>query len=157
VFDAPIDRVWEMFHDPRSHVAKFELMGHRDVEILDQQRSEGLLRIEISQVVDVEIPGFAKRFLQPTNTVISNDRWERRPDGSCGGGFEAAARGAPVKVSGTTEARSLGDGTSHYEISFAIAVNVPLVGGRIAAWAEGDARRQLEQEFAAGDEWLAHH
>ena len=33
-------------------------------------------------------------------------------------------------------------------------MNVPLVGGRIAAWATGDIERQIREEFEAGDTWL---
>ena len=44
-----------------------------------------------------------------------------------------------------------------YTLDIAIDVNVPLIGGKIADFARGDAKRQVEQELAAGDAWLASH
>jgi hypothetical protein len=36
-------------------------------------------------------------------------------------------------------------------------VKVPLIGGKLADWAKGSVKEQLDQEFAAGDRWLAAH
>jgi hypothetical protein len=32
-----------------------------------------------------------------------------------------------------------------------------MLGKKLESWAEGDVEEQLENEFAAGDEWLAKH
>ena len=73
VFNAPIDAVWDMFSDPDSHTTKFESMGHRDIEVLEADSSESGLHMKVRRVVDVELPGFAKKFLKPTNTVTTTD------------------------------------------------------------------------------------
>ena len=36
-FAYPAETVWEMMHDPDSHVAKFERMGHTDMEVLSSE------------------------------------------------------------------------------------------------------------------------
>jgi hypothetical protein len=155
-FDHPTGAVWAMFTDPASHVAKFEGMGHRDLEVLETSFEDGVFRIRISRVVEVELPGFARKALKPTNTVITTDTWRDRGDGSYGGEYVVETVGAPVEASGTTSLRPDGDGT-RYDVAVRFAVKVPLLGGRITDFFKGDVRSQIEQEFAAGDAWLAAH
>jgi hypothetical protein len=153
VFDAPIDAVWSMFCDPSSHLAKFEDMGHRDIEIVESESSADRFHIVVRRVVDVDLPGFAKRVLKPSNTVITTDDWDRAADGSCSGVQKVETQGAPVKISATTALTAEGERT-RYDVSVHLEVKVPLIGGKLSDWAKGMVREQLDQEFAAGDRWL---
>ena len=154
VFDAPIDEVWAMFCDPTSHLAKFEDMGHRDIEVVESQGSDDAFHIVVRRQVDVDLPGFAKRVLKPSNTVITTDDWQRAEDGSCNGVQKVETQGAPVKISSTTALTADG-GRTRYDVSVQLDVKVPLIGGKLSDWAKGMVKDQLEQEFAAGDRWLA--
>lgn len=156
IFDAPIDRVWAMFCDVDAHVAKFTHMGHRDIEVLEHEADADHVRVVITRLVDVDLPGFAKKVLKPTNTVVSTDEWRRTDDGYRGT-YRLETKGAPVEIKGTTWIRPEGDDRTFYETSVSVKVNVPLVGGKIADWAKGDGRKQIDEEFAAGDRWLADH
>ena len=155
-FDAPIEAVWAMFSDPASHVAKFEGMGHREVEVTETENIDGTFTITVSRQVDFDLPGFAKKFLKPTQNIVSTDVWKAHSDGTYSGEWKAEAKGAPVDTNGTTRLSPKGDKTE-YELSFELKVNVPLVGGKIEKWAKGDAMKQIDDEFAAGDTWLADH
>lgn len=156
VFDAPIDKVWAMFTNKDSHIAKFESMGHRDIEVLDYEADDDHVRIKIRRVVTIDVPGFAKKVLKPTNTVTSVDEWRARGDGSYAGEYSAET-GNPVHISGTTLIRPEGDDKTHYEVTVSIKVNVPLIGGKISNFAKGDVEKQMQAEFACGDRWLAEH
>ena len=155
-FDAPIEKVWAMFTDPEAHLAKFASMGHRDIKLLESDLDGTNFTMKVERVVDVDLPGFARKVLKPTNTVISTDDWHANDDGTYGGSWVLDTIGAPVDVKGTTELVPDGD-TTVYTLTFDLKVNVPLIGGRIANWARGDAVKQVEAEFAAGDVWLADH
>lgn len=156
VFDAPIDRVWAMFRDPESHVAKFASMGHRDIEVLDQEVSDDRLVVTVRRQVTVEVPGFARKVLSPTNTVTSVDDWRRLPDGTCSGSYTVDAKGVPIDVKGSTRLTPDGDRTT-YEVVVDVNVNIPLIGGKVTSWAKGDIEKQILDEFAAGERWLAAH
>lgn len=154
-FHAPIDRCWAMFSDPAAHVAKFEGMGHHGVTVVEKKKTKKQLRIVITREVELEgVPGFAKRFLKPRNTVVSTDEWNDLGDGTYGGRFVMDTKGAPVGIAGTTLLEADGDRT-HYTVTVDISVNVPLVGGKLADFAKGIASKQLDDEFRLGDEWLA--
>jgi len=155
VFAAPIDAVWAMFRDPASHEAKFARMGHRDIEVVDSSGDDERFHLVVRRLVDVDLPGFAKRVLKPTNTVTTTDTWRREPDGSYSGTQEIDTQGAPVRISATTALAPTDDGAgTRYAITVDLDVKVPLIGGKLADWSKGMVSGQLDEEFAAGDDWL---
>jgi uncharacterized protein YndB with AHSA1/START domain len=154
-FDAPIAKVWKMFCDPASHTAKFEAMGHRDIEVVEKKASKAGIKMVVSRSVDVDLPGFAKRVLKPTNTVISTDEWKDNGDGTYGGTFSADTKGAPIKVNGTTLIEADGKNATHYVVQTSIEVKVPLIGGKLSDFSKGIVNKQMDDEFRLGDEWLA--
>jgi hypothetical protein len=156
-FDAPIGKCWEMFHDPASHVAKFEGMGHHGVTVIDQEATPGSLHLEVTREVDVDgVPGFARKWIKPRNTVVSVDDWHDHGDGTYGGEFSLDTSGVPVDITGTTLLEPDGE-TTQYTVTVEIKVNVPLVGGKLASFSRSIVDRQLVAEFALGDTWLAEH
>lgn len=156
-YDAPIDAVLAMLRDPDATKAKYEGMGHRDVEILGCDDVDGVLQIESTRVVDVDLPGFAKKVLKPTNTMRQKDEWRETGDGGWDGTFDVEVAGAPVALSGRMSLTPEGDRCTH-DVTITMNVKVPIVGGRIADWAgKNDVRQTLDAEFAFGDSWLAEH
>jgi hypothetical protein len=157
-FDAPVERVFEMMTDPASHVAKAKRAGHQDIDIVEEQRDETGLLIRIARTVHLELPGFAKKVLQPKNRIISTDEWRDNGDGTYGGTFSTEFKsGAPIDLKGSTKIAPDGDDKTTYEVEIDVSVKVPMLGKKLEKWAEGDVEEQLENEFAAGDEWLAKH
>lgn len=156
-FDAPIAACWAMFSDPASHVAKFEGMGHHDVTVLEKKKTKKSLSITITREVDIDgIPGFAKKFLKPQNTVVSVDTWNDNGDGTYSGEYTLDTKGTPIDISGSTTITPDGDQTI-YSVAVNIKVNVPLVGGKLENFAKGIALKQLQEEFDLADAWLAAH
>ncbi len=157
-FDATPTQCWAMFSDPESHVNKFTVMGHHDVTVLEKKKTKKQLRMVITREVDIDgIPGFAKKFVKPRNTVVSTDEWNDLGDGTYGGTFSIDTKGVPLKLDGDTSIVDAGDGKSLYTVVLQISVNLPLIGGKLADFGKGIALKQLDEEFAIGDEWLAAH
>lgn len=156
-YDAPIERCWRMFSDPASHVAKFEGMGHHDVTVLEEEALDDGLRIVVTREVDVDgIPGFAKKFVKPRNTVVSIDEWRDNGDGTYGATLQIDTKGVPIAMDGVTTLEADGDRT-RCTVTVDLSVSVPLVGGKLANFAKGIVDEQLDEEFALGDVWLAEH
>jgi hypothetical protein len=156
-YNAPVDAVLAMFRDPEATVAKYESMNHREVTVLECTETHGVLRIRSSRVVDVDVPGFAKRVLKPTNTMRQTDEWQKRKDGSWEGTFDVEVQGAPIHISGTMSLTPEGSKSIH-EVTINVNVKIPIIGGRIADWAgKNDVRRSLDGEFAFNTQWLAEH
>lgn len=156
-YEAPVDAVLSMFGDPEAIVARYEGMGHRDVEVLECARTDASLVVRTTRVVEVDLPGFARKVLSPTNTMVQTDRWTAAGDGTWDGTVEVEVKGAPVQMSGTMRLTPDGDATQ-MDLTLSMSVKVPLVGGKIADWAgKNDVPATMAAEFAAGDAWLADH
>ena len=156
-YAAPVDAVLAMLRLGDATIAKYQSMGHRDVEIIECSGDERRLRVESSRVVDVELPGFAKKVLKPTNTMHQIDDWRATDDGAWEGVFAVDVQGSPVRLSGTMRLTPQGTACTE-DITVSVTVKVPLIGGKIASWAaNNDVKRTLDAEFAFGDEWLATH
>lgn len=155
-YDAMVDSVIDVLSDADAVTARYAGMGHRDIEIRECERTDDSARIVTSRVVDVELPGFARKVLSPTNTMVQTDEWHRDGDGWTGE-FHVDVAGAPVEMSGTMSLTPDGSGTVH-TVTTSMKVKVPLVGGKIADWAgKNDIPRTLQAEFDANESWLAAH
>lgn len=155
-FDRSIDDVWAMLRDPASHVAKFTSMGHRDLEVLDEQATDDSLDLTIRRLVDIDVPSVAAKFVKPTNTVTSVDHWARQADGTLAGHYEVDIKGVPATTKGTTSVVPDGDGAL-YSVTLDVKVKVPVVGDRVAKALRPQLEAQMGEEFAACDTWLAEH
>ncbi|MGA2210602.1 MAG: DUF2505 domain-containing protein [Acidimicrobiales bacterium] len=156
-YAAPTDAVVAMLRDPNATVSKYETIGHRDVEMLACAETDGVLHIESKRVVDVDLPGFAKRVLKPTNRMHQTDEWREGTGGTWDGTFDVEVQGAPIHISGTMRLTPDGDSTRH-DVTIEVIANVPFIGGRLADWAgNNDVRKSLDGEFACNAGWLAEH
>lgn len=154
-FKASAASCWEMFSDPASHVAKFEGMGHHGVTIVEKKKTKRSLSLTITREVDLDgIPGFAKKFIKPRNTVVSIDHWVDNGDGTYSGEFTIETKGTPITIAGTTRVDPVAD-AAVYTVEVEVKVNVPLVGGKLEGFAKGIVDKQLNDEFRLADEWLA--
>lgn len=158
-FAAPIDAVWTMICDPDAQLAMFERMGYRDIELVEHRLEGDHLHLVTRRSITLDLPGFARRVLRPTNTMHSVDDWHLttdRDDGGATGATGAIAMridGAPVAIDGTVTLTPEGDSTV-YAITIDVDVRVPVVGRKIAAWALRDVERQFALQFEAADGWL---
>ncbi len=148
VYPVPVDAAIALFADRDATVAKYTSMGHRDVAILESPRADDELRVVSTRVVDVDLPGFARKALKPTNTMVQTDEWRRAADGSWSGTFDAEVKGSPVRIAGRMTLAPEGGGCRH-DVTIDLTVKIPLIGGKIADWAaKNDVRRTLDAEFA---------
>jgi hypothetical protein len=156
-YAAPVESVISMLCDPAATVAKYEGMGARDVAVLECEEHDHQLHVQSSRVVDVDLPGFAKKVLKPTNTLRQDDQWQEGDNGEWDGSFAIEMHGSPVHLAGKMRLVPAGGGCRH-DVTISVDVKVPLIGGRIAEWAaKNDVQRSLDAEYEFGDRWLAEH
>lgn len=155
-YQAPYDAVWAMLADAETMRARYEGLGHRDVEILETSgdADSDRLVMKVHRVVDIDLPDIAKKVLKPTAVCIQTDEWWPAGDGH-DGTFRVETKGQPVEITGKTKVRPGEGGTTDFEVSVEVKVKVPVIGGKIAGIMRGDAEKLMEDEFAWNDERLA--
>ena len=146
-YQAPVEAVIALFVDSNVVRARYEAAGDRDIEILECGPDGDGFVIRTSRTVDVDLPGFARRVLKPTNTLVQVDRWgPADAAGARNGDFAIEVKGAPLKIRGTMRVAPAGGGCRHI-VQGKLDVKVPVIGGKLAGWAEGPSQQRLDAEY----------
>jgi hypothetical protein len=146
-------RVVEVMTDPETLQEKYAALGHRDVRIVEHEvHPDGSITVRSKRAVPMDVPGFAKRFLSPMNTVEQHDEWNPpAADGGRIGTWRVTATGVPVRVGGDLSVQPDGAGATVVVMSGEVGCSIPIVGGKLAAFVGADVERTMhaEEEFNA--------
>ena len=154
-YAAPPDVVFDAMTDPAVLAEKYAALGHRNIEIIEHSASRVGVAVHSRRDVPMDVPGFARRLLSPTNTVEQRDTWgPATADGSRTGTWEVTARGVPVKVGGTLRLAPAANGTI-VEIRGDVTSSVPLIGGKLASFIGHDVERTMHAEEEINDGHLS--
>jgi Protein of unknown function (DUF2505) len=156
VYAAPPDAVFAVMTTPEALVEKYTALGHRDVTIIERSERGGAVRVTSRRKVPMDVPGFAKRFVKPLNTVEQTDEWQApSAKGERHGTWKVSAAGVPVSVGGTLHLAAAPKGRTVVEISGDVTCGIPLVGGKLASFVGGDVERTMHGEEEFNDRYLA--
>ncbi len=136
---------YEFMVGEQTTTAKYEALGNHEVSVQVSPEGDGD-RIDVSRVVDLDVPGFLKKVVSPNNTYEQVDRWTPVGDGH-DGVFTIDVKGAPIKLWGTMTLRPAGSGVE-YRIMGEAKVSIPLIGGKAADYVVGQAKQIAGQEVA---------
>lgn len=158
-YAASPDVVFAVMTTPDVLIEKYTALGHRDVTILEHsvtgRERGGGVSVRSRRKVPMQVPGFAKRFLDPENTVEQHDCWSAAAaDGTRTGTWQVSARGVPAKVGGTLRLCPAAGGTE-VEITGEVNCSVPLVGGKLASFIGADVESTIRGEEEFNDLHLA--
>ncbi len=157
VYDADAATVIAMLTDRDYLQAKVNELGHGPGEVLEcDPDGSGGWRLVTTRIVEIEVPGFAARFIQPTNTMKQTDEWGPDRDGVRDGSWKVEARGVPVSLSGTMRLQPRGAGSVEF-INGTIKANVPLVGGKLEKLVFQGVDDNIGHELEFNRKWLASH
>jgi hypothetical protein len=147
-FDHPVDAVFGVLTDFEAVKAKYEAIGQHDIELVQRdQADDGAVTLVTRRVVPLDVPGFAKKVLSPSQTVVQTDSWGApEADGGRSGTFTAESKGTPAQVSGRLRLSPDGPDACRNLSDIEIEVKVPLIGGKIADFVSKDARRAIDHE-----------
>jgi len=154
-YDHPADAVFGVLTDFDAVRAKYEAIGQHDIELVRRdQEDDGSVTLVTRRVVPLDVPGFARKVLSPSQTVVQTDTWGP-PDagGARSGTFRAESKGTPVRVSGVLRLSPDGPDACRNVSDIDIEVKVPLVGGKIADFVSKDARKAIDHEQT----WIRQH
>ena len=146
VFDADVATVFALMSDPGFLERKYDALGARDIRVESVDDRDGAPRIVTRRTVTVDLPGFAKKVMQPTNALVQTDDWApEAADGSRVCTYLVELQGVPSRIQGTVTLRGE-HGRTRQDVEARVTVSVPLLGGRLERFAVGNAERQLQEE-----------
>ncbi len=147
-YPVDVDTALNYFASADGTKGRYEALGDKNIEVLESGLTpDGGAKIVTKRVVEMDLPKFAKKAFNPTNTLTQTDVWSA-PDenGVRTGTWKADIAGAPVETGGTMLLEPEEQGC-RYTVVGTIKVKVPIVGGKIAQFAEGSAGDILKAEI----------
>ena len=153
-YDADVETVYRLISDPAFIERKYADQGATDITI-DSADGGGAISNEITRKVTIDLPGFAKKVMSPTNTMVQKERWSP-PDASgqrvCT--YSIEVHGVPSRISGTVTLSPDAGGTRQ-DIEAEVKVSIPLLGGKLEKFAVESGTKQLADEATFTQKELA--
>lgn len=147
-YDADVETVYALITDPAFMERKYVAVGGKDVAI-DKTDTDGGCELVTRRTLTVDLPGFAKRVVQPTNTAVQHENWAATDaDGRRVCTYHVEIQGMPSSIVGTVVLAPDGSGTSQV-IDADVKVSIPLVGGKLEKFGveTGTADLNAQTEF----------
>ncbi len=128
-----VNTVYDFVTDPENIKKRCEASGERNVRI-EVEEAGGTKIITATREIDSDLPGFAKKLFNATNTIIERREWRNAGEKkTCKSHIDVV--GTPGKIDSNVTISPSGSGCT-YDIEFEATAKVPLI------------RRKLEQFIA---------
>lgn len=151
-YTAPPAEVFAMLSDPAFVEAKCLASGSIEASA-ETSQEDATTTIVSRRVLPAKLPGFAKRFVGETVTLVETQKWSDPVDGTRTGSFVVDFGNNPISFSGDVTLSPDGPGT-RVEYIGQIKCTVPLVGGKIEGVALEWITKYLDKEQRVGTDWL---
>lgn len=147
-YAADADAVFALLCDPEMITARFEAAGDTDIEVVRCKPDGDGFVVETNRTVVIDLPGFARKVLSPTNRMTQVETWDAADDdGSRNGTFTIEVPGTPVRTDGTYQLRPTPDGTTH-TIKGDLSIKIPLIGKKLGAFLSGTINEAVADDLA---------
>lgn len=154
-YAADVETVYALISDPGFIERKYIALGGRDVAVDRSETDDGGCEVVTKRTITVELPGFAKKVLTPSQTAIQTEKWAAATaSGERVCTYTVEAQGTPSKIQGTHRLTPTSSGC-HHTIDIDAKVSVPLIGGRLEKLAAEQGRDDIGRQFDYTDDELA--
>ena len=123
-YSQDIDTVYRFVTDPENIQKRCEASGERNVRV-QVEESGGTTVITSTREIDSDLPGFAKKLFNATNTIVERREWRDAGDKkTCKSHIDVL--GTPGKIDSNITISPNGSGCT-YDIAFEATAKVPLI------------------------------
>jgi uncharacterized protein DUF2505 len=130
-YDQDVETVYALITDPEFINRKYTALGSTDIAIDRSETDEGGCEIVAKRTVTVDLPGFAKRVMTPSNTAVQTEKWSAADDlGARTSEYHVQIQGLPSTITGTLTLSPDAGGTKQV-IDAEVKVSIPLIGGKL--------------------------
>lgn len=142
-YDADVETVFALITDPDFMTRKYTAIGSTNVAVDRSEEDGGGCELVMRRTVTVDLPGFAKRVMTPSNTAVQTENWAvADTNGARICMYHVEIQGMPSKVTGTVTLSAEGTGTKQ-DIEADVKVSIPLLGGKLEKFAVETGKTDL--------------
>jgi hypothetical protein len=155
-YGASIDKVYALLTDPKWLEARSKALGEISAKG-KAKKSGGGVTLTMTRRVKRDLPALVAKVLSPEANLVLEEIWSAPDaDGRRTGTLAIDAVGQPVKITANFELAPAGKGCV-YRIAHTCKSSVPLIGGVVAKFAQGEVEAGCSDEFAYLVKYLAEH
>ena len=141
-----VETVAALLTDPAFLERKFAASGATDITVAAEDLPDGGKHLVIRRKVTVDLPGFAAKFIQPTNTLVQTEDWAPPTgDGRRLVTYRVDVQGVPSRIDGTVTLSPDAGGTRQ-DVEAQVKVSIPLAGGKLEKLAVDSGTSLLREE-----------
>lgn len=135
-FDHPVDVVFDLFCDPDFLVERSMALGELSADAEVEEDDSGLIVVKMQREVKQDLPAFLAKLFKPQQTITMNDQWRLVGSNYVGKGeFNVVGQPVTVKVEMTLKPKGKG---CVYTVKYKPTANIPLIGGKVEKFIEGN-------------------
>ncbi|MGN6475171.1 MAG: DUF2505 domain-containing protein [Mycobacteriales bacterium] len=154
-YAADVETVYALISDPGFIERKYVAIGGRDVAVDRSDTDDGGCEVVTKRTISVDLPGFAKKVLTPSQTAVQVERWAApTSNGERVCTYTVEAQGAPSRIEGVHKLAPTASGC-HHTIDIDAKINIPLIGGKLEKLAADQGRDDIAKQFDYTDDELA--
>lgn len=154
-YSAPVDKVFALLTDPKWLEARCLALGELSASIKAKKAGKGVA-IGMKRRVKRELPALVAKVIPPEADLVFEESWGPDEDGTRSGTLSMTAVGQPITMTAEFELAPAGKG-SVYRITHVCKCSVPLIGGTVAKFAQGQVEAGCADEFAYLVDYLKKH
>lgn len=144
-YDVSVDSLFALFQDPEFILERYLETGSLSASLLELSDDDGVV-IRVERVVQVDVPAFLSKFMQPTTHVLQAEHWQGNAGGPYVNDMQVEIKGTPVKLHISMELLAKGKGCVN-RVEINTRCSIPLIGGKIADFVARDAERTANLEY----------
>jgi uncharacterized protein YndB with AHSA1/START domain len=145
-YDQDVETVYALITDPDFMTRKYESLGGKDIAIDRTDTDDGGCQVVTRRTVTVDLPGFAKRVMTPSNTAVQEETWSAADDlGNRTSTYKVEIQGMPSKVTGTLILSADAGGTKQV-IDAEVKVSIPLIGGKLEKFGIETGSKDIDEQ-----------
>lgn len=145
-YGAPIEQVFGLLTDPKWLEARSLALGELSAKIKTKKSGKGGVTLSMTRRVKRELPALIAKVLPSESDLQFEETWTPA-EGGYDGTLTMQVVGQPVSMSAEFTLESAGKGCI-YKIVHETKCSIPLVGGTVAKFAQGQIEQGCADEFA---------
>jgi len=151
-YNAPVEKVFALLTDPKFLEARSLALGELKATI-KAKKAAGGVKVTMTRRVKRDLPALIAKVLPAESDLHFEETWSAETDGGRTGTLTMEVAGQPVKMTAEFELAPAGKGCV-YRIKHETKCSIPLVGGTVAKFAQGQVEQGCAAEFAYTADYL---
>ena len=140
-----VDEVFELLTDSDFLVDRSLELGELEASCEVEQDGEQTV-VSMTRKLERELPSFLAKMFDPVQVMRLTERWTPDGEGGWSGEYVFEIEGQPATISATFELYPTDDGCC-YSIEHRAKAKIPLIGGRVEKYIQGQAREGCTDEI----------